>query len=150
MKAKSKSAAAKPKPLSWEPVRDQEAGTYCAPACGSRCKFTDYLAAAQAAETTCAALGKGWRPRVWENMGWHWSVYLPIGRRKEYRHGTPRVQLNASGSGKFWASLEGLGHQRTGPTVVGAAYAVKRLVDELEAEVEQAQRAVTAVKGVLA
>lgn len=26
------------------------------------------------AAALCKKLGKGWKPRVWENLGWHWEV----------------------------------------------------------------------------
>jgi hypothetical protein len=57
----------------WMP-REQPGGIYCSPACGCRCKRADYDKALQEATAMAAELGEGWRARVWENMGWHYSA----------------------------------------------------------------------------
>lgn len=58
--------------LSWKAVR--KGNVYCAPACGHGCKHSQYLKMKKQAELMCKALGKGWKPRVHENMGWHCEV----------------------------------------------------------------------------
>ena len=58
--------------LSWNPVAKGD--TYCSPACGGRCTRTAFQHATGAANALAARLGPGWTPRVWENLGWHWSV----------------------------------------------------------------------------
>lgn len=63
----------KKKPLSWRAVR--RGPIYCAPACGHGCTFAAYQRAKAAAERLAAQLGPGWKTRVNENMGWHWSVH---------------------------------------------------------------------------
>ena len=58
--------------LSWEPVRNGE--TYCSSACGGDCTIDSYLQAVENANRLCKELGPGWFPRVWENLGWHYSA----------------------------------------------------------------------------
>jgi hypothetical protein len=58
--------------LSWEPVRNGE--IYCSPACGSGCTIDSYLQTVEDANRLCKELGPGWFPRVWENLGWHYSA----------------------------------------------------------------------------
>lgn len=57
----------------WKP-RSLPGGIYCSPACGARCRRKDYERANSDAAALCKRLGPGWKPRVWENMGWHWIV----------------------------------------------------------------------------
>lgn len=47
---------------------------YCSRRCGYKCKHRDFLDAKLDAEVTASMLGPGWIPRVWDNLGWHWSV----------------------------------------------------------------------------
>jgi hypothetical protein len=53
----------------WEPILSPDGKLYCSPACGARCKKDDYDAAVKRADDLVKALGPGWKPRVWENMG---------------------------------------------------------------------------------
>ncbi len=62
------------KKLSWTPVRKGK--TYCAPACGRGCTHKEYLEARAAAAKLCKLLGPAWKPRIWENLGWHYEVRL--------------------------------------------------------------------------
>jgi hypothetical protein len=66
------STATKSKSLSWKPVSN--GAIYCAPACGCGCTLAAYRQAHQDARELCKRLGKGWKPRVWENMGWHYCA----------------------------------------------------------------------------
>ena len=58
--------------LSWDPVRNGE--IYCSSACGGGCTIDSYLQAVENANHLCKELGPGWVPRVWENLGWHYSA----------------------------------------------------------------------------
>lgn len=58
--------------LSWEPRR--RGPIYCASACGANCTKADFDKATHLAKKLCARLGKGWEPRVHENMGWFAAV----------------------------------------------------------------------------
>lgn len=59
----------------WTPVRRGE--RYCSPACGGGCTFAAFEEATKAAcnlLAECSTLPGTWRFRVWENLGWHFSV----------------------------------------------------------------------------
>jgi hypothetical protein len=56
----------------WVPVRRGD--TYCSPACGGRCTWTEYLKAKYKAEELVKELGPGWKERVHENLGWYWGA----------------------------------------------------------------------------
>lgn len=62
----------KRKKLSWKPVRRGD--VYCAPACGRGCKLEEYDRAVAGAEALAKDLGRGWKVRVWENLGWFFEV----------------------------------------------------------------------------
>ena len=75
-------------PLSWTARRRGD--LYCSPACGADCSREAYEAAKATAAALAKTLGRGWRPVVWENIGWfakavspcgHVSVYAPDGHR---------------------------------------------------------------------
>lgn len=57
------------KELSWKPKR--QGHVYCSPACRCGCLYESYVDRKRMADKLAADLGEGWRPRVWENMGWH-------------------------------------------------------------------------------
>ncbi len=69
-------------PLSWKPVR--RGAIYCAPGCGRGCKYSEYVGAKIAAKAICSALGKGWKPVLWENLGWHFKAVSPAGLVEVY------------------------------------------------------------------
>lgn len=60
------------KKLSWKArhVGDR----YCSPACGANCSRAAYESAAQKAAALVARLGSRFKPRVWENLGWHYGA----------------------------------------------------------------------------
>jgi hypothetical protein len=55
---------------------------YCSPWCGGNCKYADYVKAKEFAAKLCKELGRGWKPHVWENLGWHYEAVSPSGRIK--------------------------------------------------------------------
>lgn len=60
------------KKLSWKPRRRGE--IYCAPACGGKCTYAQFVAAEAVTAALVAQLGgakAGWAPRVHENLGWY-------------------------------------------------------------------------------
>ncbi len=59
----------------WTPKKRGE--IYCAPACGRGCTWTEYEEATIAATDLSTELGDPWKPRVWENLGWHYEVRRP-------------------------------------------------------------------------
>lgn len=59
--------------LSWKPLL--RGPIYCSPACGAGCTKTAHDQAQRKARILLGKLkGKGWRIRVHENIGWHFSV----------------------------------------------------------------------------
>lgn len=58
--------------LSWKPRRS--GAIYCAPACGGGCTKAAYDKAWRKARALARALGRGWKPVVSENLGWHYRA----------------------------------------------------------------------------
>ncbi|MCI0408483.1 MAG: hypothetical protein L0191_07960 [Acidobacteria bacterium] len=63
-----------PKLKEWTPVARGGGEIYCSPACGHGCTMAEHDEAIRKARTLALKLGKGWRPEIWENMGWYWAV----------------------------------------------------------------------------
>lgn len=59
--------------LSWKPKRRGE--IYCSPACGGDCTYAAFQKAKRDAEKLAKIMGRGYKPYVWENMGWHFKAY---------------------------------------------------------------------------
>lgn len=53
---------------------------FCSPGCGHGCTLEQYQAATVQADALMRMLGRGWRPEVWEKLGWSASVVSPCGR----------------------------------------------------------------------
>ena len=70
------------KPLSWKPRLQGE--IYCSPACGGGCTKVAHDAAKKQASELAKQLGKGWKPHVWENLGWFAKAISSCGRIKVY------------------------------------------------------------------
>lgn len=68
---------------------------YCSPACGRGCTKAEYDAAVACGAALARQLGAGWRPQVWENLGWHHRAVSPDGR----------VKVHPSGGGTYLAFL---------------------------------------------
>lgn len=59
----------------WKAVR--KGNQYCAPSCGRGCTWREYVAAVDASAHLVKRLRSNhgpWKARVWENLGWHYSV----------------------------------------------------------------------------
>ena len=63
--------------LSWDAV--EQGHQFCAPACGRGCTRTEHDIAEASAELLARMLGPDWTAKVWENLGWHYSVRSPCG-----------------------------------------------------------------------
>ena len=72
------------KTLSWKPVLN--GAIYCAPACGGGCTVAAHDLAKTRAADLAQIMGEGWKPEVWENLGWHYKVVSPCGRWKIHPH----------------------------------------------------------------
>lgn len=77
----------------WEPVEGPR-GRYCSPACGAGCKKAAHTKAVRAAAGLAQELGPGWKPVVFENLGWHYRA------EKGVMHVVPLVKGSAV-SGKY-------------------------------------------------
>lgn len=64
----------------WTPVANGQ--EYCSPACGMGCTMKAYKAAVASSDDLAKRLNKhgttNWKPRVWENGGWHFAVEMKL------------------------------------------------------------------------
>lgn len=58
--------------LSWKPVL--RGNIYCSPACGASCTKAAHDEAVKKAKALAKRMGKGWKIRVHENLGWFYAV----------------------------------------------------------------------------
>jgi len=100
----------------WTPVR--RGAAYCSPGCGRGCTHREYRRAAGDCVKLCAALGRGWTPHVWENLGWHHAAVSPCGR----------VKVHPASSG-WMAFLSGVGE--SGGLWVGSSRTAKGSVRDV-------------------
>ncbi len=94
----------------------------CASWCGHGCTEEQYQKAVRRGAALAKQLGKRWKPRVWENLGWHFSAVSPCGRLEVHRDGERSFTAylgEPNSPGGRWA--EGAG---------SAAAAVKAVVRE--------------------
>lgn len=94
----------------WKPrsyVRPDGQAAYCAPTCGHHCLRSDYDKALRLARSTAKKMteqtGVEWKPNVWENLGWHWSIqngHADIYRTSDGFRCNTRGGYQVSGEGK--------------------------------------------------
>lgn len=120
------------------PVRSGR--TYCAPFCGSGCTWEDHQAAQKAAKALATRLGKGWTPRVWENMGWHYSVVSPSGAIKVHAPGAYGQHLAFFGPGSAGGRWVGR-HTNPATAVAAAIRKAHAAADEILALLAAEERA---------
>jgi hypothetical protein len=94
--------------LSWKAVRRGD--VYCAPACGGGCTWAKYQEARRLATNLARRLGRGWKPALSENLGWHYHAELALagGRAavhyyKESRHYTVYLEKE-DGQRRQWTA----------------------------------------------
>lgn len=85
----------------WTPRR--RGRLYCSPACGGGCTHAAFTKATRSAQALAERLGPKWKPRVWENLGWHFSAASDVG--EVHDHGSNL------GARRFWADLKADGSQ---------------------------------------
>lgn len=72
--------------IRWTPIL--QGRQYCSPACGGRCTHKEYKDAVRKSNKLLKVMGPEWKARVYENLGWHYSLQRgPITlyeREKEY------------------------------------------------------------------
>lgn len=72
------------KHLSWKP-QHKTGGVYCSPACGRRCTLKEHDTAIKKAVKLVKELKEfGWKPHVWENLGWHYCLKKGENKIREY------------------------------------------------------------------
>ncbi len=97
------------KPLSWKPRCRGD--IYCAPACGGGCKRCDYELAVSQSRMLAACMGKGYKARVWENLGWWYSVKsacekLEIHSEKDGKYFTAYLNTTPNNGGRWVCSAK--------------------------------------------
>lgn len=70
---------------------------------GGGCKRVDYERAVQSAQDLASMMGEGWQPRVWENLGWHYSATF----------GAATVHRKTSADGGYWVCIHGKPNERS-------------------------------------
>jgi len=78
----------------------------CAKWCGRGCTEQEYQQAVSAGAKLAARLGKGWKPVIWENLGWHYQAVSPCRRLKVHpSHGKGYIAFlgEADFPGGTWA-----------------------------------------------
>lgn len=95
------------KTIDWNPRRKGE--IYCSPSCGHGCTHVEYERACQEANACAKLLGPSWTARVYENLGWHWSVSSACKRVTVTRRadGQYHAYLSEEGPGGRWTSDSG-------------------------------------------
>ncbi len=60
----------------WTPALSKDGQFYCSPRCGGGkfCRREWHDAAVRNADALATRMGDGWEVRVWENLGWYYSV----------------------------------------------------------------------------
>ncbi len=108
--------------LNWNPTSyDHLNGErYCSPACGGHCLREDYDRAVKLANALCKRLGDGWKPRVWENCGWHLSVEKG------------KLELHRNSARRYWANFGATARQFEdhGDTPEAAIESVLKMANE--------------------
>jgi hypothetical protein len=121
---------------------------YCSPACGRGCTWAEYQAARKAAAALVRQLGRGWRAKVWENLGWHYSA--------ESVDGSMTVSSFGSKGGPFSAFFERkvvpFNFSRGNWVAAGATphAAVEAVIQIAEAEIATIQEALAAYRAAVA
>lgn len=121
--------------LRWTPVR--HGVYYCSPACGCGCRYSAYVRVKARAAKLAKHLGPGWKPVVWENVGWHYRARLVLGANVLEVH-------QGEGKRAYWASLTGPDLHQIHGTWKTAKQAVAGVRDEA---LSRAQRYVSVAVG---
>lgn len=114
--------------LSQEPVLNGK--IYCSPWCGGKCTKAAHDGAVKRAKALAKRCGPGFKPRVWENLGWHYSAVSANGLLKVHPCGKSfTAYLGDKGAGGRWAIVR--------PTPRAAIKAVRALVQDDINEIER-------------
>lgn len=97
MTTKRRNWADKPVKRDWTPVLCD--GVYCSPACGGGkgvCDKSKYDLAVKKSKQLAKKLGDGWKPHVWENLGWFYKVTKGKLEVYGHRHGDYSIFLQTT------------------------------------------------------
>ena len=120
--------------LSWKAKRRGK--IYCAPACGAGCTVEQHRIAENAAaelvsELQRLGIGEGWKPLVWENLGWHARAVDATGRMAVHCNRTKSYTALLGGlDGARWAE-DGRTPRAALRNVLATARAQKQYIDSL-------------------
>jgi hypothetical protein len=117
----------------WEPALVGE--KYCSPACGGGCTKEAHDRAQERAAALAWQLGEGWRPRVWENLGWHHSATDKSGKLKVHPSDVDGsfFALFGDGDGGEWRGNGETPEAAVKAAVAAAIREVRRVAGLLEA-----------------
>lgn len=124
--------------LNWKPRRyfKEEKLRYCSPACGAHCTKVDFDFATEQAHRLAVKIGKGWKVRVWENLGWHYQIYkgvCDIHPQKLYRQ-------NYKGKSARWKVIGYTAYFNSKPQIIGegktALEALGRVLNKVNKTIE--------------
>jgi len=97
----------------WQPIRDGD--KYCAPACGAGCTYDQYEWAKQCGHALVAMLdSNNFKPRIWENLGWHYSATTKDDNHEEGDFFIQVYDYNQERQVKYWVDIQVGGRQYTG------------------------------------
>jgi hypothetical protein len=128
------------KDLSWKP--DRLGSCFCSPACGRGCTIKEYETALKEATRMAKSLGQGWKPKVFENLGWHPFATLPRTDIHVYGHSSKYPRLHYY----YSAGTTSRGILGDGPT---ARTAVRNMVARITKEHDLAQQYLSHIKASL-
>jgi hypothetical protein len=124
----------------WVPRKYQKTGIhrYCSPGCGGDCTDAAHRLARRNANRLCDDLGQGWEPRVWENLGWHYSALKGQCQVYEYYSVTGKraghADLSVEGVRQFIAEWSGdpkKGVRKVGEFALTAARVLNTAIAEV-------------------
>jgi len=131
------------KKLSWEPIR--RGLIYCASACGSGCTLAAYKRACKRGKALAKKLGKGWKARIHENMGWHYCAHSSGGFVTVYESyrlsGKPTYSALANTTGNVGSGQWVVSSVKTPQAAVHAALVL------MQKEQRAIQKALASVRG---
>lgn len=58
--------------IRWQPIR--KGPIYCSPGCGGSCTHKEYQSVISKSKKLHKTMGPEWSIRIWENLGWHYSL----------------------------------------------------------------------------
>lgn len=114
----------------WTPERSGP--FYCSAGCGYGCTWSDYVRVTAKAKRLAGLCGEGFKPEVWENLGWHFKAVNEARRVEVWRRSSCEFQAVIA---KHWSA-----YGKTPQEAMEAAYV------EIRAAIKDLQRLIRSVK----